>query len=243
MPIGVICNALAVAIGGLLGNLGGRYLSDGFQQRLTLVFGCCSLGMGIASIPLMQNMPAVIFAVIVGSALGMALRLGQRVEWGAMQLQKPVARLFKAPANRIRPEEYNAVLVTIIVLFCTSSTGIYGAMDEGMSGDHAILLAKSVLDLFTALIFGGSLGAVVAFIALPQCALFMALYCLAGAILPLTNAAMIGDFKACGGILLLATGLRLAKIKDFPVADMIPAMALVMPVSWLWQTYVTPLIG
>lgn len=73
MPIGVICNALAVAIGGLLGNLGGRYLSDGFQQRLTLVFGCCSLGMGIASIPLMQNMPAVIFAVIVGSALGIAL--------------------------------------------------------------------------------------------------------------------------------------------------------------------------
>jgi hypothetical protein len=40
---------------------------------------------------------------------------------------------------------------------------------------------------------------------------------------------MIADFKACGGFLLLATGLRISKIPDFPIADMIPAMVLAMP--------------
>lgn len=53
---------------------------------------------------------------------------------------------------------------------------------------------------------------------------------------------MINDFKACGGVLLLATGFRMIKVKMFPVADMIPAMVLVMPVSWMWVTYVLPLV-
>ena len=54
---------------------------------------------------------------------------------------------------------------------------------------------------------------------------------------------MIDDFKARGGILMLATGFRMAKIKEFPVADMIPAMILVMPVSWLWSGWLLPLLS
>ena len=39
---------------------------------------------------------------------------------------------------------------------------------------------------------------------------------------------MIADFKACGGFFFWL-GFRIAKIHNFPVADMIPAMVLVMP--------------
>ena len=53
---------------------------------------------------------------------------------------------------------------------------------------------------------------------------------------------MIGDFKACGGVLFIATGGRIAKMQDFPVADMIPAMVLVMPLSALWTNYIAPLL-
>lgn len=48
-------------------------------------------------------------------------------------------------------------LVTIIVLFCASGTGIYGSIVSGMSGDHSVLISKSILDLFTAAIFACSL--------------------------------------------------------------------------------------
>jgi uncharacterized membrane protein YqgA involved in biofilm formation len=54
---------------------------------------------------------------------------------------------------------------------------------------------------------------------------------------------MINDFKACGGVLLLATGFRMIRVKMFPVADMIPAMILAMPVSWLWTSFVLPLVS
>ncbi len=53
---------------------------------------------------------------------------------------------------------------------------------------------------------------------------------------------MINDFKACGGFVLLATGLRIARIREFPIADMIPAMILVMPVSAIWVSYIAPLL-
>lgn len=45
-----------------------------------------------------------------------------------------------------------------------------------------------------------------------------------------------------GGFLLIATGCRIAKMQDFPVADMIQAMVLVMPLSALWTNYIAPLL-
>ena len=93
------------------------------------------------------------------------------------------------------------------------------------------------------MVFACSLGAVTSLIALPQLAVFLLLFFAAKAIVPLTTPAMIADFKACGGFLLVATGCRIAKIQDFPVADMIPAMILVMPLSALWTSCIAPLLG
>ena len=75
-------------------------------------------------------------------------------------------------------------------------------------------------------------------IAVPQLFVFLAMYLAAGLIYPMTTPEMIADFKACGGFLLLATGFRMMKVKEFPIADMIPAMILVMPVSWIWSNYI-----
>ena len=135
-----------------------------------------------------------------------------------------------------------ALLVTTVVLFCSSGTGIYGSIVSGMSGDHSILIAKSILDLFTAMIFACSLGAVVSVIAVPQLVIFLALFFCARLIYPLTTPAMLNDFKACGGLIMLATGLRIAKVRDYPIADMIPAMLLVWPISALWTAYILPMI-
>ena len=132
-------------------------------------------------------------------------------------------------------------LLTIMVLFCFSSSGFYGSIASGM-GDQSIMLAKAVLDLFTAVIFGCSMGLVVSVLAVPQFFLFMILFCLAKVIYPVTTAGMLNDFKAVGGFLLIATAMRLLKVKDFPVADMVPAMILVMPLSWLWAVCILPML-
>ena len=234
MPAGVMCNVLAVALGGIAGALGGRHLSQEFKQKLNLIFGICSVGIGISSVVLMKNMPAVILALILGTAAGIMMHLGDGIE----RCGKKLAGLFPGKG---KPGD-NALLVTAIVLFCSSGTGIYGAIVSGMSGDHSILIAKSFLDFFTAVIFACTLGMTVAAIAIPQLVFFLALFLCAGFLYPLTTPVMIDDFKACGGLIMIATGLRIAGIKDFPIADMIPSMLLVWLLSHAWTAWIVPIL-
>ena len=243
MPIGVICNALSIVLGGVIGAAAGHRLPEEFKEKLNLVFGCCSMGMGVSTICLMENMPAVIFSLILGTSLGIVLHLGARIERAGLGMQGLLQRFVKPSGSAGGDAEKTGLLVTTMVLFCTSGTGIYGAIISGMSGDHSLLIAKSILDLPTSMIFACTLGAVVSAIALPQFVIFLALFLGAKLIFPLTTPAMINDFKACGGFIMLATGFRIIKVKQFPIADMIPAMLLVMPLSWLWSACILPLLG
>ena len=118
MPIGVIANCLGIIIGGIAGSFIGPRLTESFKTNLNLVFGACAMTMGISSISLMKNMPAVIFAVIIGTAFGLAVNLGGMINRGAVCMEKPVGKLFPNKNKSMSREEYMSMLVTIIVLFC-----------------------------------------------------------------------------------------------------------------------------
>lgn len=242
MPIGIIINGCSVILGGMLGCVLGKKLDSELQDKLQMVFAVCSMSMGIGTIVLMQNIPAVIFSVIFGTVVGHVCHLEESVNKAAKWMQKIILRLLGSHST-LPTEGKDDILLTVIVLFCASGTGIYGSMISSMTGDHSILIAKSILDLFTALIFSCSLGLVVSMVAIPQMIIFLILFFCAGVIYPLCTPEMIGDFKACGGCIMLATGFRMVRLKQFPVADMIPYMALVMPISWLWMNYVLPFVS
>ena len=242
MPIGVIVNASSVLLGGIFGGFFGNKLSEDFKEKLNMIFGACSMGMGIFSIAPMKNMPSVIFAIILGTIVGLAIHLGKIFNKGALLMQRPITRMIPTENLSISKDEFMSLMVTATVLFCASGTGIYGSLDEGMSGDITILVSKSILDFFTAAIFAASLGYAVSIIAIPQFIIFVILFLLARFILPFTSPSMISDYKACGGFLMLATGFRMVKLKMFPIAEMIPAMILVMPLSWLWSDIILKLI-
>ncbi|MBF4211708.1 DUF554 family protein, partial [Pseudomonas donghuensis] len=77
----------------------------------------------------------------------------------------------------------------------------------------------------------------VAAICVPMLVIQLALATCATLILPLTTPAMMADFTAVGGLLLLATGLRICGIKMFAVVNMLPALLLAMPLSALWTRF------
>jgi uncharacterized membrane protein YqgA involved in biofilm formation len=66
-------------------------------------------------------------------------------------------------------------------------------MHEGMTGDPTILIAKSFLDFFTAMIFACSLGFAVCAISVPMLVIQLSLAFCAFMILPLTTPAMMAD--------------------------------------------------
>ena len=57
------------------------------------------------------------YQLFAGTALGVVRRIGQKIEWACGGMQK-----------MLNPNaEENGLLVTAMVLFCASGTGIYGA--------------------------------------------------------------------------------------------------------------------
>ena len=139
---------------------------------MNLILGCCSMCMGVSTIVLMQHMPAVVFAIILGTGLGLAVHLGKRINKGGLALQKGISRFVKTSSD-VPEAEFEATLVTCITLFCASGTGIYGSIIAGMSADHSVLIAKAILDLFTAVVFACTLGMVTAAVAIPQFIIFL----------------------------------------------------------------------
>ena len=242
MPIGVIINTVAIFLGGIAGALLGNKLPEKYKEQLNLIFGLCSMGMGILSIVLMKYMPAVVFALIIGTIVGLIFNLGDKVYELCSKLQKVMIRIVPKKETNISETEFLATLITVIVLFCSSGMGIYGSLSEGMTGDSSLLITKSILDFFTAAIFACNLGYIVSLIAVPQFVIFTTLFLSASFIVPLTTPDMIADFKACGGFLMVAAGFRILKLKMFPVVDMIPAMILVMPFSWFWVNIILNLL-
>lgn len=242
MPIGVIINTIAIFLGGIAGALLGDKLPEKYKEQLNLIFGLCSMGMGISSIVLMKYMPAVVFALIIGTIVGLVFKLGDKVYELCSKLQKVMIRIVPKKETNMSETEFLATLITVIVLFCSSGMGIYGSLSEGMTGDSSLLITKSILDFFTAAIFACNLGYIVSLIAVPQFVIFTTLFLSASFIVPLTTPDMIADFKACGGFLMVAAGFRILKLKMFPVVDMILAMILVMPFSWFWVNIILHLL-
>ena len=75
MIIGPYINALAIISGAVIGAaLGGR-IPERLRTNLTLVFGLCSMGMGIVMVAKTTNMPAMILSVLLGTIIGELLLL------------------------------------------------------------------------------------------------------------------------------------------------------------------------
>ncbi|MFT8390854.1 MAG: DUF554 domain-containing protein [Sporolactobacillus sp.] len=233
MPVGVLVDVLAVFIGSLIGAFFGEKIPERLRVSMPMTFGAASMGMGIALIIKVETLPAVVLALVLGSAIGELIRLEKGIEWCANKVRGPIERLFSSN-HSMAPKYFLEQFVGIVVLFCASGTGIFGALNEGMTGDASILFSKAVLDFFTAAIFATALGYMVVTIAVPQFFILLGLFLSAGLILPMVNGHLINDFSALGGIIMFVTGLRISGIKSVPVANMRPGLVLVMPLSALW---------
>lgn len=224
MSIGILANSGAVLFGALLGILFKRQLSDKFCSSLTMVCGIIALTLGIANIIQYNSLTVVALTVLLGCAVGELLKLESKVF--SLLSRLPTRTLL---ADRERSE----LFITVFVLFCFSSTGIIGAMQAGFWGDNELLLTKSILDFFTAMFFSVSLGLPVGLLAVPQLIVLNCMYFLAWVLLPIATPGMLADFSAVGGVLVLATGLRICKVVDVSNINMLPALVIAIPLSAL----------
>ncbi len=227
MPIGVLINTAAIFLGGLTGALVGGRIPQRINQALTGVFGLSAITMGVYLIIQLSSLSAVVMAIILGTLIGECLNIEHGLSRGLSGLAS------RLPGARLSEEQLDNI-ISMIILFCFSGTGLFGAINSGLSGDHSILISKAIMDFFTAIIFGATSGYLVGAIAVPQMCIGTVLFFLGSLLMPLLNQQMVADFKAVGGIITLAVGLKIAKIRHFHVINMVPALVLVFLISRMW---------
>lgn len=231
MMIGPIVDSGALFIGGLAGACCSGILPKRIKETLPLIFGVITLCMGMTLVHKVSSLPVVVMALILGTCLG-------ELFFAESFLAACIRALFRMARTRhCGDESFIVNIITLVSAFCFGSMGIFGAINEGITGNTDILFTKAVLDLFSGILFGTLFGFSVSLIAIPQFMILAGLYLSATFIAPYMTAVILGDFTSCGGVIFVATGLRMCGIKIFPVINMLPSMALVMPLSALWARY------
>jgi uncharacterized membrane protein YqgA involved in biofilm formation len=166
----------------------------------------------------------VLGSLLLGGIAGSLLRIEQRVEGLGGWLQR---RLAGETGSAERARFIEGFVVSSLV-FCTGPLTILGSLNDGLGNGPDQILLKSVLDGFAAVAFAASFGWGVAASAVTivviQGGLTIAGVAL-GDVLPDAHLAAI---TAAGGLLLVGVALRLLRIREIPVADLLPAL-LVAP--------------
>ena len=132
------------------------------------------------------------------------------------------------PARAEERRRFIEGYVSASLLFCVGPLTILGSLSDGLGDGIDQLALKSVLDGFASIAFAASLGWGVAAAALTVLVVQGAITgvgVLLGGLLPDGHVAAI---TATGGLLLVGVALRLLRIKQVPVGDLLPAL-LVAP--------------
>lgn len=236
--VGPIANACTVIGGCIFGSFIGRALSADLRTKMNMVIGCCAMTIGISMVGKLNQLPPVVLATLVGTVVGEILRIEKGAQLLGIKIRAMMNKLgFGGGHAGMTDEEFNTRFVAVAVLLSASGLGIFGSMQEGITGNANMLYAKSILDFFSATIFGATLGMSVAVLSVPQFIIQAGLFLAASLIMPLATPTMLADFSGCGGLITLAIGFRICGLVNFPVASMLAALVLVMPASSLWSSF------
>jgi uncharacterized membrane protein YqgA involved in biofilm formation len=223
-----------VLVGAALGVLLGHRLTQRTRDVVTDGLGLVTLLIAALS-ALSVNDPAlsdeigpsapmlvVLGSLLVGGIVGSLMRLEQRVEGLGAWLQ---SRLTSDQGSAER-RRFVEGFVAASLLFCTGPLTVLGSLNDGLGRGADQLFLKSALDGFAALAFAASFGwgvaASVLTVVVVQGGLTLA-GVLLGDVLPDAHVAAL---TAVGGLLLVGVALRLLRVREIPVADLLPALVV-----------------
>lgn len=244
MGLGTLLNVVAVLAGASLGLLLGQRLPQRVRHTGLQAVGLGTLLVGMQMALQVQNVLILLASLMLGAILGELLGIEARLAGLGRGLEQRFGGLEPGGLEQgagvssgSRAQRFVRGFVTASLIFCVGPLTILGSIQDGLAGDYRLLAVKSLLDGFVAIIFASTLGLGVAFSALVilvyQGGLTLAAAAIGASIPdPARNPAVL-ELTAVGGVLVLGIGLRLLEIKEVPVGNLLPAIALA-PLLTLW---------
>ncbi len=216
---GTLVNVAAVLLGSGIGLAVGKRLPERLQRIITTGLGLSTLLIGMQMGLKVQNMLVLIASLVIGGVVGELLGIEAGLERAGEWLKSRA---------RSSSGTFVAGFVTASLVFCVGPMTIVGSIQEGMSGNPEIIYTKSMLDGAASVAFASSLGIGVSFAAVTVLVLQGALTLLGAQLAFLLRAEILNELTATGGLLILAIGLMLLEVKRIRVANLLPALVVVV---------------
>jgi len=232
--IGTVVNVATVLVGSVIGVLVGHRLSQRTRDVVTDALGLVTLliagtsAMAVLSPELSDEvgdsapMLIVLGSLLLGGIAGSLLRLEQRVEGFGGWLQ----RRLSGDTDSVERARFIEGFVVSSLVFCTGPLTILGSLNDGLGNGAEQILLKSVLDGFAAIAFAASFGWGVAASAVTIVVVQGGLTLVGVALGDVLPDAHLAAITAAGGLLLVGVALRLLRIRELPVADLLPALVV-----------------
>lgn len=218
--LGTIVNSLAIIGGSLIGLLFNKGIPERYKNILMSGIGLSVMLIGLKSALVTSDLMVVIFSMIIGSLIGEALAIEDRLERFGKFLEK---KMSSASGDT---SAIGRGFVTASLVFCVGSMAIVGSLESGLTGNHQTLMAKSVLDGVTSIVFASAMGIGVIFssvaVFLYQGLITISAGFLKGYLVPET----IAQMTSVGGLLILAIGLNMLQITTLKIGNLLPAIFL-----------------
>lgn len=214
---GTIVNALAIALGSLLGVSFKGGIPRKYNATVMHAMGLAVVLIGLKSALKTDNILLLIFSLAIGSVLGEFLRIEDRLE----KLGKWLEVKMKSQGGGI-----SEGFVTASLIYCVGSMAIIGSLESGLTGNHQTLLAKSVIDGVSSVVFASSLGIGVLFSSV-SVLLYQGFITISSSFIKeLLTPSVTAEMSAVGGLLIAAIGINLLDIKKIRVGNMLPSIII-----------------
>lgn len=216
--IGTLINCAAIIAGSLLGLLLRRGMKESISKTVMQGIGLSVMLIGITGAIAVSNMLLLIVSMAIGGVVGSLIDIDGRMNRLGAWAQKKLSR------GNDENNTFAKGFVTASLVYCIGAMAVVGALDSGIRGDHSTLIAKSILDGVTAIVFTSSLGIGVMLSALPVFVYQGAIALLGTAIAPFLSDVVVNEMSAVGSLLILAIGVNMLLEKDIKVANLLPAI-------------------
>ena len=219
--IGTIVNTCTIIIGSIVGAIMHRGIQKKYKDTLYTVLGLACIGVGLNAVVTnfgKSEYPVLfIVSIAVGSVIGTALDIDGRFTNLVNKRSKTTSNLADG-------------LSTAILLYCIGPLAILGPVISALKGDNTFLYTNATLDLVTSTIFASTYG-IWMILAAPILFCWQGMfYWVAKISSTAISDALMAELLIIGGLMIVASGLSLLKLKDCKTLNMLPS--LLIPVLW-----------
>lgn len=229
--LGTIINTVAVIFGGMLGILLKNGVTKRFEKILMQANGLAVIFIGISgALKYMlviedntlstQGTMLMIFSLVIGSLIGEWINIEAKME--------VIGEKLKSAVKIKNDNRFVDGFVTTSLIICIGAMAIVGAMQDGLTGDSSMLVAKSLLDFVIVAILSATYGIGAVFSAIPVFVYQGSITLIAALFGSVISDILISELSFVGSTLVFCVGVNLVREKTFRVANMLPALLVPM---------------